>query len=177
MKVLVIGSTASGKSEFAEKTACNLCKGKKLYIATMLPFDEECNRKIAKHRNMRAKKNFDTSESPIDLNLLQSNINTTAMLECMSNLLANEMYRSDKKIIDVYSHIMKGINHASQMFENFIVVSNNVFECVKTYDDFTEEFIRYFGKINFKMAKDFDVVVEVVCGIPIFHKGRELINE
>ena len=177
MKILILGSTASGKSEFAEKIACNLCKGKKLYIATMIPFDEECHKKIAKHRKMREKKNFFTAESPVDLHLLKPDIHSTAMLECMSNLLANEMYRSDKKINDVCTHIIQGIQIASKKFENLIIVSNNVFESSKKYDNFTEEFIKIFGKINVSLAKDFDVVIEVVCGIPIFIKGRELINE
>lgn len=177
MNVLVIGSTASGKSEFAEKIACKLCKGQKLYIATMQPFDEECYKKIEKHRQMRAKKNFETAESQVDLHLLKSNIKSTAMLECMSNLLANEMYREDKSSDETDKYILNGVKHLTENFENLIIVSNNVFQNQIVYDPFTEKFIYFFGRINAELTKKFDVVIEVVCGIPIYHKGGELINE
>ena len=177
MNVLVIGSTASGKSEFAEKIACKLCKGQKLYIATMKPFDEECYKKIEKHRKMRSKKNFETIEQQVDLHLLDSNIKSTAMLECMSNLLANEMYREDKTNKEIDKYILKGIEHLSNNFENLIVVSNNVFQNQILYDPFTEKFIEFIGNINNIISRNFDVVVEIICGIPIYHKGGELLNE
>ncbi|MEF9984238.1 MAG: bifunctional adenosylcobinamide kinase/adenosylcobinamide-phosphate guanylyltransferase [Oscillospiraceae bacterium] len=176
MLCLVLGGTASGKSEFAEELAVKLDKREKIYIATMLAFDDECLKKIERHQKMRKEKGFITVESPLDLHNIKSNLKGTAMLECMSNLLANEMYRTDIILDDVVLHILNGIKYANDYFENLIIVSNNVFGSQIEYDQSTEEYIKKFGLINSQIASEADIVVEVVCGIPIFHKGEGIIR-
>ncbi len=42
MMVLVTGGSASGKSAFAEKVIETLKKDRAIYLATMIPWDEEC---------------------------------------------------------------------------------------------------------------------------------------
>ena len=54
MMTLVVGGAASGKSEYAEGLVLASACQKRIYIATMEPFDEECLRRIEKHRVMRA---------------------------------------------------------------------------------------------------------------------------
>lgn len=49
MFTLVIGGAASGKSEYAEAHVETL-PGRRLYIATMEPWDEECRARIAATR-------------------------------------------------------------------------------------------------------------------------------
>ena len=61
MLTLVIGGAASGKSEYAEARVLTL-PGRRIYIATMEPFDDECRARIRKHRAMRAEKGFETVE-------------------------------------------------------------------------------------------------------------------
>ena len=60
MFTLVVGGAASGKSEYAESLV--LQDLPRYYIATMQPFDGECRARIAKHRRMRAEKQFVRSE-------------------------------------------------------------------------------------------------------------------
>ena len=60
--MMVTGGSGSGKSEFAESLVTGLADGPNLYIATMFPFDEECHKRIARHREMRKDKGFDTLE-------------------------------------------------------------------------------------------------------------------
>ena len=62
MVTLVIGGAASGKSEFAEGLVLNAGNLPRYYIATMQPFDQECRARICRHREMRAKKRFETVE-------------------------------------------------------------------------------------------------------------------
>ena len=57
MFTLVIGGAASGKSEYAEAHVETL-PGRRLYIATMEPWDEECRARIARHQAARAHKRF-----------------------------------------------------------------------------------------------------------------------
>ena len=63
---LIIGGSASGKSEYAERLVCSL-PGKRIYVATMEPFGEEGRERIARHRKLREGKGFVTAEVPRDL--------------------------------------------------------------------------------------------------------------
>ena len=59
----------------------------------MYPFDEESHARIRRHRKMRAKKNFQTLECYTGLKDLKIPAGSCVLLECMSNLVANEMYQ------------------------------------------------------------------------------------
>ena len=110
MLTLVSGGSASGKSEFAESLVVSSPCTQRFYLATMIAFDEECRRRIVRHRRMRAEKNFETIEIPTGLENLSfpqedgvdSVQNRCALLECMSNLVANEFF-SDKPVS--YTHL------------------------------------------------------------------------
>ena len=66
MLSLIIGGSASGKSEYAERLVCSL-PGKRIYVATMEPFGEEGRERIARHRKLREGKGFATVEVPRNL--------------------------------------------------------------------------------------------------------------
>ena len=99
MIILVLGTPDSGKSRIAEDLAMELAAGQdKLYIATMIPFDEEGRARIEKHRKMRDGKGFVTVEKAVRVDSLieeQPDLNEKCcLLECMSNLVGNEMHDS-----------------------------------------------------------------------------------
>ncbi len=177
MLYLVVGGAASGKSEFAENLALNMGK-KRLYVATMQPFDEECHKRIKKHQLMRKDKGFETMEQYTDLaNMQFENEYDVLLLECMSNLLANEMYATDNK--DYLASVINGIDFILDSVKNTIVVSNEIFYDGDSYSQETLEYISALGKINAEIANKADVVIELVCGIPLYHKKRKgmVINE
>ena len=89
MIVLVIGGSGSGKSEFAETICMELPAEEKCYIATMQAFDDESRARIAKHRKARSGKGFETIEQGTHLEAVCLPGGCTALLECMSNLVAN----------------------------------------------------------------------------------------
>ena len=60
MMTLVVGGSASGKSEYAEGLILAAKSWPRSYIATMQPFDAECLRRIEKHRRQRAEQQFET---------------------------------------------------------------------------------------------------------------------
>ena len=66
MFTLVIGGSASGKSEFAEQLTLSL-DGPRLYIATMEPFGVEAQARIARHRTARRERGFETIENYVNL--------------------------------------------------------------------------------------------------------------
>lgn len=97
---MVYGGSASGKSSYAESFALSLQgDGRLLYIATMYPYkwntteiDPETMQRIERHRAMRADKGFDTVECYRHVEHIMAKRQDVLLLECMSNLLANEMY-------------------------------------------------------------------------------------
>lgn len=95
MMVAVTGASSSGKSAFAEQCLVNMGDKRRIYAATMIAWDEECRERIRKHRAMRSEKRFETVECPVDLEKLAFSKDSAVLLECMSNLAANELYRDD----------------------------------------------------------------------------------
>ena len=62
MMTVVTGGSGSGKSAFAEDKIVSFGPAKRIYIATMHPYDEESHKRVARHRKMRAGKGFETVE-------------------------------------------------------------------------------------------------------------------
>ena len=203
MIVLVIGGSGSGKSEYAEEKICHLFKSmlcKKAeagyeaenikamgaeakmnhlyYIATMQSFSPEEDAKIERHRRLREGKNFETIEQPFDLEKVTEKMlykSDCILLECMSNLAANEMFRDGLVVSEetVVRKITKALSEVVGKTANAVIVTNNIAEDMGNYDDTTNSYIRALGKINAYMAGIANEVIEVVAGIPIIIKGEK----
>lgn len=174
MIVFVIGGSGSGKSAYAEKRLLAMEAEKKHYIATMRVFDEEGKKRVEKHRTMRREKGFLTIEKPIDLGEIALDAEDIWMLECVSNLLANEMFtedgiRDEKETVD---KILKDIGSLIEQTADGVIVSNNIFEDGENYDDAMASYIKALGGINQALAAMADEVIEVVVGIPVTLKSQ-----
>ena len=194
MITLVTGGSGSGKSAYAESLLSS-CEGIRYYIATMQIYDAEGEKKVERHRKLRAGKGFLTIESPINVGKIQfacagkaeqaqyrqeaerkvqgSSEKKSALLECMSNLTANEMFTKDgkKSEEEVVEKIVSEIQTLSRKLDNLVIVTNNVFEDGVIYDAGTMEYLRALGRINAALARLADRVAEVVVGIPVELKG------
>jgi adenosylcobinamide kinase/adenosylcobinamide-phosphate guanylyltransferase len=170
MIALVSGGSGSGKSAYAEDLAVALSHGEGLvYIATMQPFGEEALNRVEKHRAMRSNKGFTTLEVYHDLHTVRVGSGSTVLLECLSNLLANEMFSEDPPN-DVVSKVLSGILHLSSSSKHLVVVSNEIFSDGCPYGDDTLRYIRNLGILNQSIAKRCDSVVECVFGNAITYK-------
>ena len=171
---VVTGGSGSGKSAFAEQCILDCQGNKRIYIATMYPFDEESHRRIARHRAMRAEKKFTTIERYTDLEHLTIPQGADVLLECMSNLAANEMFDMEEPAgsEQVAEKIVTQIGVLAQETEELVIVTNNVFEDGIVYDASTMEYLRALGSINVRLAERSDAVVEVIAGIPVARKGE-----
>ncbi|MBD7912987.1 bifunctional adenosylcobinamide kinase/adenosylcobinamide-phosphate guanylyltransferase [Clostridium cibarium] len=173
MLILITGGSGSGKSERAEEISASFKSENLIYIATMFPYDDECLKKIERHRELRKEKNFLTIEKPINLKKIEIPKNSTVLLECISNLVANEMYLEDGSKELTVSEILKGIEKLQKNSDNLIIVTNEVFSDGINYDEETQKYIKNIAEINTAIGKVADVVIEVVYSIPIFHKGED----
>lgn len=218
MTELVIGGNGSGKSAYAEKEVLAAGCGRVYYLATMRVLDEEMERKVARHRRMRAGRGWLTIEQPVDIgqaaNVISgaarpdgcasvapgpaktsdqisgaaclngfasvapgpakapariSGDSSAALLECLSNLAANEMFRGGQIVPEdtVVQNIVAGIRRLMACTDCLVLVSNSVFSDGITYDEGTEAYIRALGRINQEISGMADRVTEVVAGIPI----------
>lgn len=172
MLVMILGGAASGKSEYAE-ALCMRLSANKLYIATMEPYGEEALKRIERHTQMRKKKGFDTLEKYTRLYECEIKGYDTVLLECMSTLLANEFFTDEK----YYENIFEGITKVKNSCNNLVVITNKVFSDGEEYENETKKYMEALGKVNVSLASSAEVVIEVVCGIPIVIKGEEFRNE
>lgn len=176
MMILIIGGSSSGKSAFAEDMIVSLSKEKKnYYIATMKVYDAESEKKIERHRMLRKGKGFITLEQPVNIQNAIDKIDSrecNALLECISNLTANEMFLCDipKDADTVAGKIVDGIKQLNDNVSQLVIVSNNVFEDGNVYDSATMEYIKAMGLINEKLGMLADSIIEVVAGIPVYIK-------
>lgn len=172
MFLVITGGSGSGKSAYAEQCVLDFGPAERIYIATMFPFDEECDRRIRRHREMRRQKQFSTLECYTGLKEADIPEDSVVLLECMSNLTANEMYQEGGAGGQTVEEILAGIRYLLKRVRHLVVVTNEIFSDGIDYDPETMRYQSYLGQINSEMGRMADQVTEVVYGIPITVKGE-----
>ena len=170
MLSLIVGGAASGKSEYAERRVLSL-PGRRIYLAAMEPWDDECRARIARHRAARAGRGFETVERYRDLSGLSVPSDGNILLEDLSNLLANELYSPECRGADA---VCTGLRSLLRRCANLTVVTNEVFSGGADYAEGTLAYMRALADLNRWLAEEADFVCEVVCGLPNVLKGEEL---
>ena len=173
MLVVVTGGSGSGKSALAEDQVVSFGEAERVYIATMFPFDEESKKRVQRHRNMRSGKGFETIECYTDLAQVRVSKGSTVLLECMSNLVANEMFEEQGAHDRTVSEVTKGIENLLEQAAHVVIVTNEIFSDAVVFDGDMDSYLEYLGKINQAAAQRADEVVEVIYGIPVFHKSAD----
>ena len=197
MIVFVYGGSGSGKSAFAEKRITELNEnGVSLYyLATMQVYGDEDRERVRRHRMLRKDKGFITIEQPRDIGLVVDRLGKgDVLLECMSNLVANEMFQTEEAVEGLGEELADNANDEHNMDDksifykslvtkikndiaalnkscgNLVVVSIDVFEDGVIYEPDTMKYIKALGDINRYLATLSDEAWEVVAGIPIMVK-------
>ncbi len=172
MLILVTGGSGSGKSAFAEDKVLSFGTAQRIYIATMHPFDNESYKRIDRHREMRAGKGFETIECYTGLKDVVLPEGCVVLLECMSNLVANEMFEEQGAHEQTVQAIMAGVENLLRQAAHVVIVTNEIFSDAPAFDGEMDTYLEYLGKINQETAKLADEVIEVVYGIPVYHKAN-----
>ncbi len=179
MRILITGGVKNGKTSLAQDFCCTLdSQNNRVYFATMIPSDSEDSQRISKHVEDRKNLNFHTVECGSDIlkarHLFPADSNI--LFDSITSVLSNEMFsRNDNDGFDVnhcvYKKTSSDIIELSSACSNFVAVSDGIFYDSLIYDELTEEYRYGLAYCEKELAKFFDVVVEMVCGIPVLRKG------
>lgn len=96
---------------------------------------------------------------------------SSVLLECMSNLVANEMYMEEGAKEDTVEAIVQGVKRLKESCTNLVIVTNEVFS--ESIPDTAEMrlYKKNLGRINSRLAEMADQVTEVIYGIPFYVKA------
>lgn len=171
MVVFVCGKPDSGKSLYAEKRAAELACGRLYYIATMKVYDEAGRARIEKHVKQREGKGFITIERYTGIDTVTEEMeapgDSTALLECISNLVGNEMYEvpgrsvpGEAEIEAFAEGLLEDIKKLAAGVANLVIVSTVYDETDSSYDEDTRCYIRTIHTLNRRLS---ELAEERVC--------------
>ncbi len=179
MKILILGGSKSGKSDFAQEIALKLANGGiHYYVATMENTGTEADKAtVASHLRRRAGMDFVTVEQGRHILDCLSRVDPkgTFLVDSVTTLVTNELYppeqnyetyeegavRCGKELLE----FIRRVNHA-------VVVSDDLSRDAIRFDPATEAFRRHLGRIHRELARECDVVMEMAFGNLMIHKGE-----
>ncbi|MFN3739807.1 MAG: bifunctional adenosylcobinamide kinase/adenosylcobinamide-phosphate guanylyltransferase [Thermodesulfovibrionales bacterium] len=191
--VFITGGARSGKSRFALEMATKL-QGRKVYIATAEPLDEEMRQRIERHKRERGGDWF-TIEEPLNLPQLLRELKRSydvVLIDCLtlwlSNLILKRQNTEDRAqtieteiaqfldTIKIFKSSLHPFTHSpihlnSSNFCSLFIVSNEVGMGIVPDNELARRFRDLAGLLNQKVATVADEVYIVVSGIPLKIKG------
>ncbi|SFR41122.1 bifunctional adenosylcobinamide kinase/adenosylcobinamide-phosphate guanylyltransferase [Litoreibacter janthinus] len=168
---MVLGGAASGKSTFAEQAILRTAKeAQKTYIATAQAFDSEMRDKIDLHQKSRAADGWITIEEPLALGpiLQQATVDHVILLDCATLWLTNQLL-AEADLTEASDDLVFALARCAA---SVVVVTNEVGQGIVPEHAMSRRFREAQGKLNQQMARDADLVVQVIAGLPLVLKGQ-----
>lgn len=161
--ILVSGGIKSGKSNFSISLAKKIGKNV-LYIATCIPEDEEMRKRVMEHRKERPKEWLTVVEveDPEWIFLKYKKMDVIIM-DCLGMLVTNWLIKG-KSIEWMYEKIEALCNMARESGFSWIVVTNEVGQCVVPQNELARAFIDILGRLNQILAQYCDRAYLVFFG-------------
>ena len=177
--ILVLGGARSGKSRFAQKLAGDLGQ-RVLYVAPLVPRDEEMHRRVELHRKSRPS-TWRTLEAPTGVaKALREHIADAevVLLDCLTLLVANTMstspdtteleeidYEAARREMTIELEALLGCIEGSST--NLIIVSNEVGSGLVPPYPSGRAFRDLLGEANQFIAERVDKVYMMIAGLPL----------
>lgn len=159
---VILGPNGSGKSLYAEDLAVSSGE-QRLYIATMVPQNQENRQRIEKHRQQRKGKNFLTIEEPLCMSCVPVSGDSIILLEDVSNLVANRIFG---KHPGKYRPVLEDILTLAGRCKTLIAVSISGMKA-EEFDGETAEYIRTLNELNTQLISHASLAVEMRDGVPV----------
>ncbi|MBR3635743.1 MAG: bifunctional adenosylcobinamide kinase/adenosylcobinamide-phosphate guanylyltransferase [Lachnospiraceae bacterium] len=168
---LIIGTNSSGKSLEAERIACSFKASHRYYLATMLIYDDDGKERVKKHRRQRQGKGFETIEIPYAIDSALESMTETkdsvVLLECISNLVGNEMYENPqrKELCKINPELFadsvaNDVRKLSQGVRDIIIVTNE-YAADDNSDEMTRLYIKLCHMVNERIKAFADEVLYI----------------
>ena len=166
MTTLVIGGPGSGKSALAEELAVKTGDEKRYYLATMAVCDADGAERVKRHRSQREGKGFVTIEREMDLPGILPELEdageAAVLIECVANLVGNEMQRADKALPGSFAdELMSEIRFLADHVRDLIIVTDEFEKESGEYDASTRMYVRLLDLVNEKLLEFADVVYDL----------------
>lgn len=173
--ILITGGCRSGKSRHALQLAESF-SGKKFFLATAQPLDDEMEKRIKKHRVERGEE-WVTFEEPLDLTGVLENVGgdpqSVLVLDCLTLWISNLLMADNSKetIMQAVNDLLDG---CSRFQGTLICITNEVGAGIVPETPLGREFRDLAGEINQRVAGSFDEVILTVSGIPVKIKSHAI---
>jgi len=177
--VLVTGGCRSGKSVFAQQLAESL-PGRRVFVATCQPLDDEMRQRIEKHRQERSTTNWQTIEEPLDLAdaLTRSRDWDVVLVDCLTLWISNLLCNAPRDHADMDEERLAG--QCQQVLDacrahpgTILFVTNEVGLGIVPDNALSRRFRDLVGRCNQVIAAAADHVTLMTCGIPLRLKGEQ----
>lgn len=172
MVVLIIGGSASGKSAYGEQVIGQLSQHP-VYLATMDSHGKAAQKRIEKHRAMRAGKGFRTLECKDATSILAADMRgQSVLLEDLPNLVANVLFQEvNGSVAEAKQEVRRALSYLEKETTNLVIITGDLASEGLLYDEVTTAYLRLLGELQQEIAADAEEVYEVVAGIPTVLKG------
>lgn len=185
--IFVSGGVRSGKSTFAEKLAIRYTKQDQQtlnYIATSYASDEEMENRILRHQQQRSRSEaaWQTFEIPnyFPENIRQLRIEGVVLLDCLTVLLANELFATvvSEEEITIHSEkvarrILDGITLLKEKVSTLIIVSNEI-QYEISDDPYVRTYQQILGQLHQTIVDYSARAYLVELTIPWLMKGKDV---
>lgn len=177
---LVTGGARSGKSRFAEGLAEG--RGRVLYVATAVPFDEEMQSRIRLHRDRRPA-DWSTLEAFRNLDDRLESLQGTfdcMLLDCLTVMTTNLMFQDPSFDIDtasegekealeaeILSQVQRLCRWVKARGKQAVLVTNEVGMGIVPENRLARYFRDVAGRVNQLAAAEADEAWLVACGLPL----------
>jgi len=168
----IIGGCRSGKSAHAQALA-EAIEGKKLYLATCVPNDEEMVERVRLHREQRGEE-WETLEEPVELAKAitdRSKHYSVILVDCLT-LWASNILLSPGGQSELEKSCLALVNSLEAAQCSVILVSNEVGAGIVPENELARLYRDEAGRINQQIAAAVDRVIWMVAGIPVEIKGN-----
>lgn len=172
MNIFISGGCKNGKSLKAQVLARDMAKEKGTvlyYIATMIPTDEEDEKRIVRHLEARDGWGFVTLEHPLNLCdlLKRDDVDSKGvfLLDSVTALLSNEMFTND----GIYHEnagdkVRQDLIDFAEHTGNTVFVSDYIYSDAADYDDITENYRKSLACCDRALAQICSRVIETGFG-------------
>ena len=172
MSTFISGGCKNGKSLYAQRIA--KAGGAPLYyVATMIPRDGEDEARVRRHRSERTGWGFVTLEAGRDILrcLDHADARGSFLVDSVTALLANEMFAGDGFDPTAPGRVADDLERFVRRAPNTVLVSDFIYADAALYDPWTEAYRAGLARIDRRLARVCDNVLEVCAGQIVVQKG------